>query len=129
MSTWMKLLPLELDSMTELIEPPDAVGEKEEIVAVMPETARKLYTLSQMLDKTAAQFALDSNYCQDVVEKKRLTGKATEIGVKARTAKALMWISVRDELDDWTTLIGIRTGWQVVKMPPSGFLGLFNLDG
>lgn len=117
MSTWLKLLPIELDSVQNIIEPDYPIEKDDRIVGQMPESTKKLFTLGRLLEKDALQSAVNSHYCTDKGQKLELDAKANEYKDKSQVVKLLMWIGIRDELGLWGENIGIRTGFKVVITP------------
>lgn len=114
MSTWLKLLPMELDSIQNIIEPDHPIEKNDNVVGQMSETAKKLFTLGRLLEKDASQNALDSHYCTDKAQKLEREAKAGEYAAKAQAVKLLMWIGIRDELRLWGEDVGVRSGFVVV---------------
>ncbi len=117
MSTWLKLLPMELDSVHDIINPEEPVDKGEKIVGQMPESVKKLFTLGRLLEKDANQSLLDGRYCPDKERKLELEAKAAEYGAKSTVIKMLMWIGIRDEFGLWGSNVGIRNGFKVVVVP------------
>ena len=136
MSTWLKLLPLELSGMdkVEIIEPEYPVGKNDHLVGEMSDMTRRLFTLGRLLEKDANQSKLDAQYCPDKARKAELQSRANEFMVKSNIIKELMWVGIKDEFGLWNISIGVRAGFKVVTMPdsqnddiPPFFKGLFNL--
>jgi len=120
MSTWLRLLPMELDSIGEpdIIEPDFTMAKDERIIGTMSNTIQRLFTLGRLLEKDAKQYALDYQFCTDRTKKLELKAKAVEFQAKAQVVKQLMWIGLHDEMGLWDEAIGIRTGFKVVLTPP-----------
>ena len=128
MSTWLKLLPIELDGLSsaDFIEPPHRDIKDDKVVGLMSEDCKRLWTLHILLEKVSQQYRLDAHYCRDEAEKEKLETKAVECAEKAHAMLAIMWIAIRDEFEIWNRTIGIRVGYKVVTnsepsndMPPS----------
>ena len=117
MSTWLKLLPMELDTIKGFIEPEFTIKNTDKVVGEMSELTKKLFTLGRLLEKDGNQNKLDSHYCADNEHKLELEAKAAEYTMKAQAVKILMWIGVREELQLWSANIGIRSGFKVVVIP------------
>ncbi len=119
MSTWFKLLPIELSGINEsdFIEPDYEKGESDQLVGDMSDTARRLYTLAQVLEKHANQYKLDFEFCTDKVKKLELEARAHELMAKSSITRGLMWIGIRDEFGLWVDYVGVRTGFVVVTYP------------
>ena len=119
MSTWLKLLPMELEGVSpdDFVEPPHTGYKTDKVVGTMSDICKRLYTLHCQLERIAGQSSLDANYCNDKMEKKRLEAKACECVEKAGTMMAIMWIAIRDEFEIWNRYIGIRIAYKVVTCP------------
>ena len=134
MSTFLKLLPLELNGIEpdDYVQPKAPLGNRENQVGVMSDDLKKLYTLWNNLEKDASQHLLDYKYSnrQDDL----LLAKAAELGSKAEIVKGLFWVSFNDEFELWNKRnIGIREGfiavWYEETSPPlppflRGFFGM-----
>lgn len=117
MSTFLKLLPLELSGIKEFIEPSFKTESGDHVVGDMSDADKRLHTLGHLLEKDAAQYQLDAHYCNDPVRKEELEAKAHELKMKSGILTGLMWISIRDELGLWDKNIGVRKGFTVVERP------------
>ena len=117
MSTFLKLLPMELGSIEEkdFIEPNTEIASNETIIGDMPETSKRLYTLRTLLSKDYNQCNLDAHYSTDKDKKQELVTKAAEFKYKAEAINYLMWIAIRDEIGGWDRAIAVRTGFKVVE--------------
>lgn len=116
MSTWLKLLPLELDGINkpEYIEPDHPLAKGEHSIGEMSDMTRQLYTLGILLEKDGRQHQLDANYCDDRAKKLELETKAAEFLSKSNIIRELMWIGIKDEFGLWGENIGVRIGFKVV---------------
>lgn len=125
-ATWLKLLPLELQSIEEkdFQEPPDEMetdcktehGDEVHPAGEMSFEERRLYTLWKTVEKQAYQLALDARF-----RKPDDTGmrKIHEIHAKADTLEGVFWITLRDGHDLWQPCsVGLRRGWLVVWYVP-----------
>ena len=119
MSTWLRLLPLELDSIEadSCMNPNHKLEPTDNKMGIMSQTSRQLYTLAMLVGKDAKQNMLDSEYCVDESRRNELRAKAAELGEKSSVLMQLMWISVRDELHMWGYSVGIRENFVVVRTP------------
>ena len=128
MDTFLKLLPLELGQITELIEPTDAIEDGDHVVGVVPEDLRKLYTLSLLKQKAKDEAMLEAKYASPAL-RQTLTTEAHELNGKAHVLRELFRIALSDEFRLWDKpAAAVRTGWQVVwfEKERSDFLsGLF----
>lgn len=126
MNTWFKLLPLELQEVSELLEPTEEVERGETVIGVVSEELKKLYTLWQSLRKSAELLEIELKYRKSTNAE---LGKISELRAKARALGYLFWIGACDELQLWGNpgQSGVRAGWQVVefKKPESPFDFLF----
>lgn len=120
MSTWLKLLPLELSGINEsdFIEPDHAMSKGEHQVGKMSNMSKQLFTLSKLLEKDAKQLQLDAHYCNDKAKKSELEAKSNEFVAKSSVVRELMWIGIQDELGLWNAHVGVRVDYKVVTKPP-----------
>ena len=133
MSSWFKLLPMELSTIDEsdFVEPAYEQEAKDSPVGEMSDITRRLFTLSLFLEKNARQAGLDARYCADKTERLELRAKSQECMEKAKLIADLMWISIKDEFGLWGKPVGVRAGYKVVIMPepedgmPPFFRGFF----
>lgn len=120
MSTWLKLLPLELSDVKDVVEPEDEPARNEKVVGQMSELDKKMFTLGRRLSHRGKQLELDSHYCAGAEEKLELESKAREYVAKSMALAAIMWIGIRDEFGLWgVSEIGVRAGFKVVISPNS----------
>ena len=115
MNTWLKLLPLEIQDVQDLIEPTVEVKEGETIVGVVSDELKKLYTYWKGLKKSGDLQIVELEYKKATDQEH---GKIAELKTKARALEMLFWVGVCDELHLWghtEMLPGIRIGWQVVE--------------
>lgn len=117
MSTFLKLLPLELEGVdkSQYIDPGSEVEKTDNIVGTAPDNLKKLYTLWKLKDKAAAELALKATYSRSKEEVIEHLSKASEYHYKAEALKQLFWVAIHDEFSLWDKEVaGIRTGWQVI---------------
>lgn len=132
MNTWLKLLPreLELQELSELIEPTDEIKEGEKVIGTVSDELKKLHTLWKAMKKSADLLTVELEY-KKAADQER--GKVFELQYKARALEILFWVGVHDELGLWShpESCGIRVGWQVVefKRPEMPFPFKFLLPG
>lgn len=119
MSTFLKLLPMELADIKEsnYIQPGATLGKDDQEIGVMSDFCKQLWTLGKQMEKDAMQHHLDSHYCNDKGKQVELQTKENELAAKSETLKSLMWIAIKDELGLWDKHIGIREGFKIVVMP------------
>jgi hypothetical protein len=131
-STWLKLLPLDLDEINpgDFIEPTEDVKEGETVIGVVSDDLKKIYTLYQSLSKTASLLKVEMSYRKSNSED---NGRLSQLYYKARALQNIFWVGLNDEFDLWshTESCDIRTGWRVVEYkkketPP--FLKMFGLS-
>ena len=114
MSTWLKLLPLELQELDKLSEPDTQIKPGDHEVGVMSDDLKKLYSLYRSVDRASDQAKLDYRHSLEE-ERAQLVGRAAELDKKAEVLRELFWIGVNDEFNLWSKrATGIRKGWKVV---------------
>jgi len=126
MSTWLKLLPLEIQDVNDLIEPTEEIKAGETVAGVVSEELKKTWTLSRSFKKSAELLEVQMKYTKASEEER---GKFVELMYKARALEMIFWIAVHDELQLWghPERCALRIGWQVVeyKQVESPFKFLF----
>jgi len=118
MSTFLKLLPLELNELTEFMEPPAEIAPDDRLVGDMSDTDKRLWTLGKLLEKDCNQYQLDAKYAPNKDQRRELIAKARELGAKSNILISLLWTSLRDEFELWSERnVGVRMGFKVVIVP------------
>lgn len=122
MSTFINLLPIELQEVEEYKEPDMNMEKGDHIVGDMSDDLKKLYTLWRQFSYRADELKLQLRYGRQNVGK----AEVAEISTKAEALRALFWIAVADEFELWDRgNTGVRKGYKVVwseeqrpDMPP-----------
>jgi len=114
MSTWFKLLPLDIEDVDELIEPIDEIKEGETVVGAVSDDLKKLWTLCKAGRKAAELLEVELRYTPAPAQER---ARVAELISKARVMEMLFWIGVIDELQLWghPEQCGLRVDWQVVE--------------
>ena len=124
MLVFLKMLPIELEEITEYIDPITPIGYKERAVGTASNDLKKLYTIWKLREKITDQNAVEVKYSRSLED--QLTGvislnKNMEI---TEFLSRLFWISLKDEFDLWKEdkRIGIRSGYTIVviELPDTG---------
>lgn len=122
MTTWIKLLPLELNGINKLIEPPDDIKKGEHKVGTMSEELKRLYTLWKESYRLAEQHKLNHRLEPSVDEEK--TWKYYDY--KTDALREIFWFCVHEEFDLWgKPTTAVRKGWQVVWYEEPDILPFF----
>ena len=123
MSTWLKMLPLELSEVTHLTEPVEEVKEGETIIGTISEDLKKLYTFFKAIEKEANLLEVELRYTKATPEQ---FGKLAEKKNKAKILQGIFIIGIYDELGLWShpELADVRSGWRVVEYKPQSLPGL-----
>ena len=113
MSSWLGMLPLELEEVKELAVLGQEAQEGETEVGEVSDNLRKIYTLSQGMKKQADFLAVEARYKQPTSEEK---ARISELVYKAAALDAIFKIGIHDELGIWghEGKCGVRSGWKVV---------------
>jgi len=129
MTTWLKLLPMELEEIEELIEPPlEFNPQTERKIGEMSEDLKKLYTLWQNLEKEFAQQIVQARFARNERERKLTYLKLNETKERAEVLQRLFWISVRDEFKLWEEdTIAVRKGFLIVVVEEDRPRTIFDL--
>ena len=101
MSTWLKILPLELSQVTEFVVPTDEVGEGDVVLGDANLDMKKLYTLAQEVRILSEQAKVDRLRARSEQETKEFEGKILEYAYKSRVLFELFYIAVADEYKTW----------------------------
>ena len=115
--TWLRLLPMEIDSVTELITPAGPIKRSEKPLGEMSEDLKRMWTLSLSLKKAAAQCKVERQFATSPDETWRLFAREHELESKAKALSYIFWISFYDEFDAWGKSGAFREGWQAVEAP------------
>ncbi|NVM23790.1 MAG: hypothetical protein HWN68_18680 [Desulfobacterales bacterium] len=110
MTTWLKLLPLELQDITQFVEPFGETKRDENVAGVMSEDLKRLYTLWMSYQREAEQARLNYKYSAREEDKRT----AVKNKFKADALERIFWCCVNEEFDLWDKgCTSVRTGWQV----------------
>jgi hypothetical protein len=113
MSTFLKLLPLELQDVKQLSEPNEDVKRGEHVLGKCSDDLKKLFSLSVQKMKEAKRMAFEESMADEKNEENSV--KAFEIKTKAELIRTLFWVGVRDELECWDKEnLWLRKGWKIV---------------
>ncbi len=114
MSTWLKLLPLEIQDVSILIEPTDEIKEGETVAGAVSDELKKLWTLCRSLKKSAELLAVELKYTKASDPER---ARWQELITKGTVLEMIFWVGARDELQLWfhRGQLALRVGWQVVE--------------
>lgn len=115
MNTWLELLPFELNEITDYFEPElEFDPNKYYRIGEMTESLKKLFTLWRNLDKEAERSLLNARYGKNEQERKSCMTKAAELKEKARAARLIFWISLKDTFGLWDKeCVAVTKGFSV----------------
>jgi hypothetical protein len=117
MSTWFKMLNMELDEITEYVDDGAPKKENETVIGEMSDEHKKLYTLWRRMQHAADIKATDLNYTSHD-KRPALILEAAELGMKAETLQKILWTAIGEDLHTWDKQnLSIRQGWIVVEFP------------
>ncbi len=131
MSVWLKVLPVELASIADYIEPSREIdNQSDHEVGTMTDEQKKLYTRWIDLERSAAQYSLNAQYERDNEKRRTAFLRREELSAKSEVLQAIFWIDVKDHFQLWNrSSIGVRRGFIVVwserEGPPQDFRDLF----
>ena len=128
-------MPLEIQEVTEYLQPQQPKEENETVIGTLPEELIKLYSLWTATSRESDRVLVELRYSRD----KSLIDRYDELSDQAKVLELLFWIGVKEHFKLWGVLpkenvqVGIRQEYQIVKfsrednMPP--FLkGLFGFS-
>lgn len=136
MTTWLKLLPLEMDEIaeSEVVEPKGPLdSKKDNVVGEASLDLKRLYTLWMRAEKEVHQLMFNLRFSENpLTDLEEVKGKLKKLEDESETLKAIFWTSLREEHNLWDCPgVGIRRGWKVVSFEdeepqlPPGFKGMF----
>ena len=124
--TWLRLLPMDIQSVTERLTPQQPVGSEETVIGTLPDELINLYSLWTATAKEGARTLVDLRYS---VDDEDLMSRYDELTDKAAALESLFWIAVKEHLQIWgigvKEAIGLRQEYQVVKHPRTANLPPF----
>ena len=133
MNTWLRLLPIEIQEVTERMFPQGSVDSNDMVVGTLPAELVNLYSLWTATAKESARTLVDLRYAK---EDETLLARYDELSDKAKALESLFWIGVKEHFSLWgiglKEGIGIRQEYQIVKYKHSDDIppllrGLFGL--
>lgn len=129
-TSWLKLLPLALQDVTDFFEPIDEFDSRQECYAgEMSEDLKRLYTLWQHCLKSAMQQGVDARFARSRNEREYSLGAFVEFSAKAKALEGIFWISVRDTFSLWSKSdIGIRSGFMVVYRAGQEIINIYDFQ-
>lgn len=110
MSTFVKLIPMELDLITQdaFIEPTEPVTKKDHVVGNMDDELKRLWTLYIQYQKKAEIAEVEARYGGNIAE-------AQSLAMRTHALDSIFWIAVNDKHQTWDKpSMGVRSGWKVV---------------
>lgn len=112
MSTFLKLLPLELQDIQNYIEPRQEKVGGDHIVGVISDDLKKLWTLCQQYAESSAKAEAELRFGGAGEE---FLGKVNELSEKAKALRDIFFIALCDEFELWDKKsTGVRKGFEVV---------------
>ena len=119
MSTWFKLLSLELADIKTLKEPMTPVEPSDHQIGTISDELKALHTLSVMLKRESEKRELDAKYAENEEVKKALTSEACELRVKAITLSQIFVVGLCEDFGCWDKpYIALRKGFVAVWIDP-----------
>jgi len=120
MSTFIKLLPLELADIHEYREPDREIAPEDNIAGDMSPNLMKLYTLSLIYARRYAEAKIELVYGKPNNDQ-NLAARAAELDQKTKALVEIFWIAVKDEFSLWDKEnIGVRKGFKIVWFERQG---------
>lgn len=129
MSTWLKLLPLEMTTVEDFREPTDKIDPRyDHIVGEMSDDLKRLYTLWMQIDRESERLAHEAKWESDEAKKRQLVTNVYEIYKKAEILQEIFWISLKDDYQLWDKpSVGVRKNYQVVWTEERNPFDIFRL--
>ncbi len=118
MSSWFKLLELELDEINDndYVEPAiNYIDGIDNMVGEMTKDLKKLYTFWVRLHKEKEKYVKEFYQQENKKKKIFIYTKIIELQEKAKIVERILYVSVRDEFGLWHKInVGLRKGFIVV---------------
>ncbi len=116
MSTFLGLIPLEMNSLDKLIEPEIKFDKKRDHeVGIMSDDLKKLFTLWRIALRAVAERNIEAKFSESEEKRQLAVIQACELQSKALLLGDLFWIAVKDEFDLWAKpSVGVRQGYRIV---------------
>lgn len=133
MNTWLRLLPMEIQEVSEQMLPQISIGTNEIVVGALPAELINLYSLWTATAKESERLLVDLRYSQD---DESLLARCDELSDKAKALEVLFWIGVKEYFNIWgigvKETVAIRKEYQIVRFKradsiPPFMKGLFGL--
>lgn len=116
--TWIGLLEMQVRELqeSELVEPRGAVNPSDEVIGVMTEEHKRLYTLWFNMQQRSAEASVRATFARNQVEAEEAAHEMQKCALKADTLRNLLIISVCDYFEAWgKPSIGITGGFKVIS--------------
>lgn len=122
MSTWMKLLPMELEDIKDFADTGKETHPEDKVIGTLTDEHRQLFTLWHRLKRAADLEEVELKYEASAETRAERQGKCFELFQKATCLENLFWIAVNEDFKLWPTqFLAIRKGWVLVQRPaPKG---------
>ncbi len=114
-STFLKLLPLEIEETTDYTDPGYELEPEDHVVGVMSDYLKKLYTVMVAKDGTMKALLAKIEFLDTEEELKETITRLNEMKSKRSAIADVFWICLKDEFSLWgKNDVGVRTGFEVV---------------
>ncbi len=119
MSTFIKLLPLEMADIKTYSEPHQKITPNDNIVGDMSDDLKKLLTITILSGRKFAEMQVERKF-GNLENDENWEGKFREAQEKTELLTKIFWVAVRDEFSMWDKgSIGVRKGFKVVWLDES----------
>ena len=128
--TWLNLLPLEIASVEESLEPQSKKLREDHNVGYMSQEHKKLYTLWKRIEEKALQSSVKAQFETNEESRAYAITTSYELRAKADALRKILLISLQDYFNVWDKpSIGLRYGFEVVWSDAPPLYGIFDLVG
>lgn len=118
LSEHLQALLLEANSIDiSLFAPREPVGDRNEVVGEVPDTAKRLWALGRQYERLAAQYEVDARFASSMKDENENGTEYHKASSKSVMLKNVAWWICRQHYNLWGCLMDIRIGWVIIKLP------------
>ncbi len=116
MSTFLKLIPLEMSAIDKFIEPEIELDEQQDhVVGIMTEDLKRLFTVWRNAQKSLAERIWTFKFGDTKEIREQAKQEEPERRMKANVLQEIFFIAVSDDFGLWDKgRVGVRQGFRVI---------------
>lgn len=117
---WIAALPFKVpfdleELMTNPVNPPKEVNEKDELVGEFTEDEKIAWTLMERFNEVSERVRVDFSYARSDEQRSTAEMDFYANREKADVVRAIFWCMIRENRGLWVGNIGVRSGFKIVK--------------